>query len=65
MSAGEGRVIAIDGSAGAIGADEARRDGLRHSAASFERTSAQSLEHVETLRDALRKVEGKPAASAA
>ena len=40
-------------------AKEARRDGLRHSAASFERTSAQSQEHVETLRDALRKVEGR------
>jgi hypothetical protein len=28
---------------------------LRHSAASFERTSAQSREHVETLREALLK----------
>ena len=46
-------------------ADEARRGGLRHSAASFERTSAQSREHVETLRDALRRVEGKRTASAA
>jgi len=40
-------------------ANEARRDGLRHSAASSERTSAQSQEHVRMLRDALRKVEGR------
>jgi two-component system chemotaxis response regulator CheB len=40
-------------------ANEARRDGLRHSAASLERTAVQSQEHVETLRNALRKVEGK------
>jgi CheB methylesterase len=36
-------------------AEEARRGGLRHSAASFERTSAQSREHVGTLRGPLRK----------
>ncbi len=35
-------------------AEEARRGGLRHSAASYERTSAESRRHVETLRDALR-----------
>jgi two-component system chemotaxis response regulator CheB len=35
-------------------AEEARRGGLRHSAASYERTSAQSRRHVETLREALR-----------
>jgi len=40
-------------------ANEARRDGMRHSAASFERTSAQSQEHVKMLRDALRKVKGR------
>jgi two-component system chemotaxis response regulator CheB len=40
-------------------AKEARREGLNHSAASFELTSAQSREHVEVLRDALRKVEGR------
>jgi two-component system chemotaxis response regulator CheB len=44
-------------------AKEARRDGLRHSAVSFERTAAQSREHVETLRDALRKVGGRRTAS--
>jgi two-component system, chemotaxis family, protein-glutamate methylesterase/glutaminase len=37
-------------------AEDARRGGLRHSAASFERTSAQSRGHVETLREALRAV---------
>jgi two-component system, chemotaxis family, protein-glutamate methylesterase/glutaminase len=36
-------------------ADEARRGGLRHSAASFERTSAESRGHVVTLREALRR----------
>ena len=46
-------------------AGEARRGGLRHSAASLERTSAQSREHVETLRDALRKVERKRTAAVA
>jgi two-component system, chemotaxis family, protein-glutamate methylesterase/glutaminase len=46
-------------------AEEARRGGLRHSAASFERTSAQSRAHVETLRDALRKAEGRRTASVA
>jgi two-component system chemotaxis response regulator CheB len=35
-------------------ADEARRGGQRHSAASYESTSAQSRRHVETLREALR-----------
>jgi two-component system, chemotaxis family, protein-glutamate methylesterase/glutaminase len=35
-------------------AEEARRGGLRHSAASYDRTSAQSRRHVETLRHALR-----------
>jgi two-component system, chemotaxis family, protein-glutamate methylesterase/glutaminase len=35
-------------------AEEAHRGGLRHSAASYERTSAQSRRHVETLREALR-----------
>jgi two-component system chemotaxis response regulator CheB len=45
-------------------ADEARRGGLRHSAASFDRTSAQSREHVATLRHALRKEEGRRLASA-
>ena len=35
-------------------AEEARRNGLRLSAASYERTSAQSRRHVETLRGALR-----------
>ncbi|HSU99829.1 MAG TPA: chemotaxis protein CheB [Roseiarcus sp.] len=35
-------------------ADEARRGGLRFSADSYERTSAQSRRHVETLREALR-----------
>ena len=44
-------------------AEEARRGGLRHSAASFERTSAQSREHVETLREALRKSENEQGAS--
>jgi two-component system chemotaxis response regulator CheB len=38
-------------------AEEARRGGLRHSAASFERTSAESRGHVETLRDALLKAQ--------
>jgi two-component system chemotaxis response regulator CheB len=38
-------------------ADEARRGGLRHSADSFERTSAESRGHVETLREALLKSE--------
>jgi two-component system chemotaxis response regulator CheB len=46
-------------------AQEARRRGLRYSAASFERTSAQSREHVETLRNALRRGEGKRTASVA
>ena len=46
-------------------ANEARRGGLRHSAASLERTSAQSQEHVETLRDALRKTDRKRTASVA
>jgi two-component system, chemotaxis family, protein-glutamate methylesterase/glutaminase len=46
-------------------AEEARRGGLRHSAASFERTSAQSREHVETLRSALLRGEGKRTASVA
>jgi two-component system, chemotaxis family, protein-glutamate methylesterase/glutaminase len=46
-------------------AHEARRGGLRHSAASFERTSAQSREHVETLRSALLRGEGKRTASVA
>ena len=40
-------------------ADEARRGGLRHSAASLDQTSAQSREHVETLREALRREEDK------
>jgi two-component system, chemotaxis family, protein-glutamate methylesterase/glutaminase len=35
-------------------AEEARRGGFRHSAASYERTSTQSRRHVETLREALR-----------
>jgi two-component system chemotaxis response regulator CheB len=35
-------------------ADEARRGGFRLSAASYERTSAQSRHHVETLREALQ-----------
>jgi two-component system chemotaxis response regulator CheB len=35
-------------------ADEARRGGFRLSAASYERTSAQSRRHVETLREALQ-----------
>jgi two-component system chemotaxis response regulator CheB len=43
---------------------EARRSGFRYSAASFERTSAQSREYVETLRNALRRGEGKRTASA-
>jgi two-component system, chemotaxis family, protein-glutamate methylesterase/glutaminase len=46
-------------------AEEARRGGLRHSAISFERTAARSQEHVETLRDALRKVGGKRTTSVA
>ena len=45
-------------------ADEARRVGLLHSAASYEETSARSREHVETLRDALRKVESRTASAA-
>jgi two-component system chemotaxis response regulator CheB len=44
-------------------AEEARRGGLRHSAASFERTSAQSREHVETLREALLKSQEERRAS--
>ncbi len=35
-------------------AEEARRSGMRLSAASYERTSAQSRRHVETLREALK-----------
>jgi two-component system chemotaxis response regulator CheB len=35
-------------------AEEARRGGFRLSAASYERTSTQSRQHVETLREALR-----------
>jgi two-component system chemotaxis response regulator CheB len=38
-------------------AEEARRNGLRLSADSYERTSRQSRDHVKTLREALRKVE--------
>jgi two-component system chemotaxis response regulator CheB len=41
-------------------AEEARRGGLRHSAASYERTSAQSRRHVETLREALRSESWEP-----
>ena len=36
-------------------AEEARRGGFRHSAASYERTSTQSRRHVETLREALQR----------
>jgi two-component system chemotaxis response regulator CheB len=46
-------------------ADEARQGGLRHSAASFERTSAESRSHVVTLREALRKSQGALQASSA
>jgi two-component system, chemotaxis family, protein-glutamate methylesterase/glutaminase len=46
-------------------AKEAHLNGLRHSAISLERTSAQSKEHVETLRNALRREEGKRVASSA
>ncbi len=38
-------------------AEEARRSGLRLSAESFERKARESREQVETLRDAIRKVE--------
>jgi two-component system, chemotaxis family, protein-glutamate methylesterase/glutaminase len=41
-------------------AEEARRGGLRHSAASYELTSAQSRRHVETLREALRSESWEP-----
>ncbi len=38
-------------------AEDARRNGLRLSAASFEQRSNESREHVKTLREALRKAE--------
>jgi two-component system, chemotaxis family, protein-glutamate methylesterase/glutaminase len=41
-------------------AEEARRGGLRHSAASYENISAQSRRHVETLREALRSESWEP-----
>jgi two-component system, chemotaxis family, protein-glutamate methylesterase/glutaminase len=46
-------------------ADEARRGGLRFSAASFERTSAESRGHVVTLREALLKSQEERRASSA
>ena len=45
-------------------AKEAHRDGLRLSAASFEKTSNESREHVEMLRNALRREQGKKASAA-
>ncbi len=39
-------------------AEEARRDGLRLSAQSFDRRARASQEQVETLREAIRKAEG-------
>lgn len=39
-------------------ANEARRVGQRHSAAAYERTSAESRDHIETLRDALSEMRG-------
>jgi two-component system chemotaxis response regulator CheB len=44
-------------------ADEARRTGLRHSAALFERTSAESRNHVATLREALLRSQTERKAS--
>ncbi|MBV8107065.1 MAG: chemotaxis protein CheB [Hyphomicrobiales bacterium] len=46
-------------------AEEARRGGLRQSAASFERASAESRVHVDTLREALRKAQHERKVSAA
>lgn len=46
-------------------ADEAREGGLRLSAASFERTSAESRGHVVTLREALLKSQEERSASSA
>ena len=46
-------------------AEDARRSGLRHSAASFERRSAESRDHVETLRAALRNGQTERKASSA
>ena len=44
-------------------AEEARRGGLRLSADSFERKSAESRGHVETLREALTRSQNEPGAS--
>ena len=40
-------------------ADEARQDGLMMAGASYERRAKESREHIETLRAAIRGVEGR------